>query len=187
MSAFMRPWLPLTSFRQIASYAQERKCQLYPSSYEVTGSSSSAPSAPISKISDSPVIGKYDLFNLHSLVYMASEQSKTPESGKVSKPKSITAEPSVREKAAEDKIKMLQAQLAREKRKAPPERTSTQESVLLKSKASKLHETSLLWKMCLSNPIETNGPAARPVKGASLANPNKKARKYQALEFEDDE
>jgi hypothetical protein len=28
--------------------------------------------------------------------------------------------------------------------------------------------------------------AKRPPKGASLANPNKKARKYQELEFEDD-
>ena len=28
---------------------------------------------------------------------------------------------------------------------------------------------------------------ARPVKGASLANPNKKARKYQELEFESDD
>jgi len=29
--------------------------------------------------------------------------------------------------------------------------------------------------------------APRPLKGASLANPNKKARKYQAIEFESDE
>jgi hypothetical protein len=35
-------------------------------------------------------------------------------------------------------------------------------------------------------PIEPT-PAARPLKGASLANPNKKARKYQAIEFESDE
>jgi hypothetical protein len=30
-------------------------------------------------------------------------------------------------------------------------------------------------------------PVARPHKGASLANPNKKARKYQAIEFESDD
>ena len=29
--------------------------------------------------------------------------------------------------------------------------------------------------------------AARPHKGASLANPNKKARKYQAIEFASDD
>lgn len=32
---------------------------------------------------------------------------------------------------------------------------------------------------------ETKG--VRPMKGASLANPNKKARKYQAIEFASDE
>ncbi|KAF8973196.1 hypothetical protein BDZ97DRAFT_1780015 [Flammula alnicola] len=38
------------------------------------------------------------------------------------------------------------------------------------------------------SPAQTPAPvAARPHKGASLANPNKKARKYQAIEFESDE
>ncbi|KAL0579768.1 hypothetical protein V5O48_002262 [Marasmius crinis-equi] len=34
---------------------------------------------------------------------------------------------------------------------------------------------------------KANKPAPRPIKGASLANPNKKARKYQAIEFGSDE
>ncbi|TCD66715.1 hypothetical protein EIP91_001008 [Steccherinum ochraceum] len=40
----------------------------------------------------------------------------------------------------------------------------------------------------LMSKAKTNVPSsARPAKGASLANPNKKARKYQALEFESDD
>ncbi|ESK93653.1 hypothetical protein Moror_1470 [Moniliophthora roreri MCA 2997] len=36
-------------------------------------------------------------------------------------------------------------------------------------------------------PESRGHPASRPMKGASLANPNKKARKYQAIEFGSDE
>ncbi|KAK7057460.1 hypothetical protein R3P38DRAFT_2841111 [Favolaschia claudopus] len=44
-------------------------------------------------------------------------------------------------------------------------------------------------KKRLPSPEEAPKPAAAPraLKGASLANPNKKARKYQAIEFESDE
>ncbi|KAF5326239.1 hypothetical protein D9611_000067 [Ephemerocybe angulata] len=44
-------------------------------------------------------------------------------------------------------------------------------------------------KRAASSETTTNNkpaPVARPFKGASLANPNKKARKYQAIEFESD-
>ncbi|KAG1777091.1 hypothetical protein EV702DRAFT_1105813 [Suillus placidus] len=60
--------------------------------------------------------------------------------------------------AAERKIKALEAELARSKERSPPGDTISKPSA-----------------------------SSRPPKGASLANPNKKARKYQALEFESDE
>ncbi|KAF7795501.1 hypothetical protein EIP86_006663 [Pleurotus ostreatoroseus] len=37
-----------------------------------------------------------------------------------------------------------------------------------------------------SRAVNKNKTTGRPAKGASLANPSKKARKYQPLEFEDD-
>jgi hypothetical protein len=39
----------------------------------------------------------------------------------------------------------------------------------------------------MSHVIVSTTAARRAPKGASLANPNKKARKYQAIEFESDE
>jgi hypothetical protein len=60
--------------------------------------------------------------------------------------------------AAERKIKVLEAELARSKKRSPPGDTISKPSA-----------------------------SSRPPKGSSLANPNKKARKYQALEFESDE
>jgi hypothetical protein len=38
----------------------------------------------------------------------------------------------------------------------------------------------------ISKSAEETAPTVRHPKGASLANPNKKARKYQAIEFESD-
>ncbi|KAG2128521.1 uncharacterized protein EDB93DRAFT_1184482 [Suillus bovinus] len=60
--------------------------------------------------------------------------------------------------AAKRKIKALEAELARSKERSPP-----------------------------GDAISKPSASSRPPKGASLANPNKKARKYQALEFESDE
>ncbi|KAG1742125.1 hypothetical protein EDB19DRAFT_1827786 [Suillus lakei] len=60
--------------------------------------------------------------------------------------------------AAERKIKALEAELARSKERSPP-----------------------------GDMISKSSANSRPPKGASLANPNKKARKYQVLEFESDE
>ena len=39
----------------------------------------------------------------------------------------------------------------------------------------------------ISKSAQETAPIAHHPKGASLANPNKKARKYQAIEFESDE
>ena len=42
------------------------------------------------------------------------------------------------------------------------------------------------WVVIWSSDLASAPPKVKP-KGASLANPNKKARKYQAVEFESDE
>jgi hypothetical protein len=77
----------------------------------------------------------------------------------------------------QEEIKALKAELAntRKKQKAPQ---------MVEPPASEL---TLHSQVC-AHSIHVDGiepAAARPPKGASLANPNKKARKYQALEFED--
>ncbi|KAJ6602209.1 hypothetical protein B0H10DRAFT_2081338 [Mycena sp. CBHHK59/15] len=64
------------------------------------------------------------------------------------------------DKKAQDEIKALKAELVKQKqRRGSPEETTTKPAAV----------------------------APRPLKGASLANPNKKARKYQAIEFESDD
>lgn len=135
------------TFILIASYAQERKCRLYPSPYDATSSSSNVVNEPIS-----------------------DHIQDVPKSAAPAKAREVDTTPAVsssRGKAAEDEIKKLKAELAREKRKARDEPTK-EDYPLLKSQA------------------KTSVSTTRKVKGASLANPNKKARKYQALEFEDD-
>lgn len=55
----------------------------------------------------------------------------------------------------------------------------------IKSLKAELDKQKNLKRMV--SPPEKTAPTARHPKGASLANPNKKARKYQAIEFESDE
>lgn len=96
---------------------------------------------------------------------------KAEEAGSSSEVKhSKLKKPSEEELRAQEKIKELEAELAQQRRKA-------QESEKVAKNASEN----------LQSKAKSAAPAVRPVKGASLANPNKKARKYQALEFEDDE
>ncbi|KAJ7124992.1 hypothetical protein C8R44DRAFT_840229 [Mycena epipterygia] len=66
------------------------------------------------------------------------------------------------DKKAQEEIKALRAELVKEQQKKRP---ASPEEIAPKAAAV----------------------APRPLKGASLANPNKKARKYQAIEFESDE
>lgn len=57
---------------------------------------------------------------------------------------------------------------------------------LLASRASKYDATDPVGELLICGRFtETAAPASKPVKGASLANPNKKARRYQAVEFDD--
>jgi len=67
----------------------------------------------------------------------------------------------------------------------PPSTTSTDKQAQDEIKTLKTELDKQKRRMV--SPPETNKSGPRPLKGASLANPNKKARKYQAIEFESDE
>jgi len=73
-------------------------------------------------------------------------------------------------KAAREEIKALKSQLKDVKRAGSP--------------AQSIYFSC---KYCINKLTPSTEPVVRPHKGASLANPNKKARKYQAIEFESDD
>ena len=81
------------------------------------------------------------------------------------------------EKQAQDEIKALRTELEKEKKRvaSPPETNAKSVSL------------DFIWGIANLRIIVETVSAPRPLKGASLANPNKKARKYEALEFESDE
>ncbi|RDB24778.1 hypothetical protein Hypma_007992 [Hypsizygus marmoreus] len=64
---------------------------------------------------------------------------------------------------------------------------STEQKALLEIKALKAELDKQKQRMTPPDPRAKPGAPSKPLKGASLANPNKKARKYQAIEFESDE
>lgn len=87
---------------------------------------------------------------------------------------------------AQQKIKELEAELEVAKRRKP---TSQAKPDGLASKASSypFYLTSRCDFNTYTFRVAEGTTPVRPLKGASLANPNKKARKYQALEFASDE
>lgn len=94
--------------------------------------------------------------------------------------KTKTTTPSDAEQKAQDEIKLLKAQLntAQRRQKSPQDQLGMNLSAFL----SHRHRQGALTTF---NVESIN--VAKPHKGASLANPNKKARKYKALEFGSDE
>ncbi|KAH7925934.1 hypothetical protein BV22DRAFT_1088096 [Leucogyrophana mollusca] len=90
---------------------------------------------------------------------VSAEPPRTTSASPKKIPSVPAPEPLASDQEAQQKIKALEAELALAKKAKS------------RSPPSELSKTT----------------APRPPKGASLANPNKKARKYQALEFESDE
>ncbi|KAH0827321.1 hypothetical protein J3R83DRAFT_3947 [Lanmaoa asiatica] len=82
--------------------------------------------------------------------------------------------------AAQRKIKTLETELARVKatKKAKSKSPSSEAEP---SRLRSLHTAAL------PADLQTEPSASTRPKGASLANPHKKARKYQAVEFESDD
>lgn len=86
---------------------------------------------------------------------------------------------------AEEQIEALKAELEKTKRKQ--DAIMTDSSKLLPSKFFPcVFSLALTDLLCCPTETKVVAAVARP-KGASLANPTKKARKYQALEFASDE
>ena len=83
----------------------------------------------------------------------------------------------------------MKAELEKTKRKQGAIMTDPSKLLPSTSDAVTFSHLSCVWLTCVSidHPIEAKVAAVTRPKGASLANPTKKARKYQALEFESDE
>jgi hypothetical protein len=108
----------------------------------------------------------------------SKEKAPTDDGGdkKAAKPSTGSAD-----KKAQEEIKALKAELVKQqqkKRHASPEEIAPSTSRVVSREG--LFSRYVIF-------AEAATAAPRPLKGASLANPNKKARKYQAIEFESDE
>lgn len=160
-------------FTQIALQAQSRQCRLYPSSYEPPATStktarstppSSRPSASSSKAGAMEEIE-------HPKAAEAPRSRRTDQAETDSrKPDTGFNHKRGHSPEAQREIRKLKAQL------------SCTETQLLESGQPK-PDTSKLQSIAKSS----RAPAGQPRIGASLANPTKKRRKYQALEFGSDE
>lgn len=92
---------------------------------------------------------------------------------------------STNDKDRKEKLRALKAQID-QRRQVGKKKPSAATSTLEPSKPYFIVQSAIrLVFNSLSGTFV--GAQPRPLKGASLANPNKKARKYQALEFESDE
>lgn len=121
------------------------------------------------------------------VIFSASKHRLDPESPpKSAKRTALTRTSTLAEVQASEKIKDLENKLALEKKKSTSNVASNSTQGLT-SQASKQISFPLILSARINSDWSTEKPRLpRPPKGASLANPNKKARKYQAIEFESD-
>ena len=101
---------------QIASYAQDRKCRLYPSPYE-TIATSDAPAAARASASVSPPALRSELPIVSHTAAGKRKASQSPEVVTKSLPSSSPVSSKISKAAEESKIKQLEAELAEERRK----------------------------------------------------------------------
>ncbi|KAI0779757.1 hypothetical protein C8Q74DRAFT_1198658 [Fomes fomentarius] len=153
-------------FAEIAIQAQSRRCRLHPSTSaacdepkSVAGTSSGK---RVRSPSPEPAARKK-----HRSLPKAKDKGKEKDRGRSPLDHAGDTDSKYRRKAqeAEEQIEALKAELAKTKRK---------QDAIMTDSSKLLPKTKVV------------AAVARP-KGASLANPTKKARKYQALEFASDE
>ncbi|RPD78329.1 hypothetical protein L226DRAFT_558303 [Lentinus tigrinus ALCF2SS1-7] len=151
-------------FTEIALQAQSRRCRLHPSTSAYESSKVDALAAGTS--SSRKTASRRTPSPEPAPRTKHSSPHKTKDKGKDKEDSRPAVENRYKRKAeeAEEQIEALKAELEKTKRK--------QDAIM--TEPSKLLPRSKV------------AAVTRP-KGASLANPAKKARKYQALEFEDDE
>ncbi|TFK44473.1 hypothetical protein BDQ12DRAFT_673043 [Crucibulum laeve] len=134
-------------FLEIALHAQSRKCRLHAAPAEYSLASITPSITPVaSHAVQEPAPQPIDSSSKVAARVQGSSQ-------KTAKPSANTVQV---DKSAQEEIKLLKAQLEKQKKRPAAS-------------------------------IEKPAAMAPHRKGASLANPNKKARKYQAIEFESDE
>ncbi|KAI0795752.1 hypothetical protein C8Q75DRAFT_747281 [Abortiporus biennis] len=158
-------------FLELALQSQSKGCRIYPSSLE----SSSISPVPTTRHEPPATIAHKRKAEEEP---QAHHSHHDRHDAKSSSAKSIHKKPSSAElalQAQETKIKELEHKLAHLKEE---------------EKAKQKAESSTQAKNSsdgLASRAKTNSGLKTKMKGASLANPNKKARKYQALEFESDD
>ncbi|KAL6308061.1 hypothetical protein BKA93DRAFT_765154 [Sparassis latifolia] len=151
-------------FTDIARQAQSRKCRLHPSSYDPPAPPASK-SAQASSSKSTVELSKAEAEIKQLKAELAdARRSRTPPASTSTGTKKAVKRP--HSPAAEKEINKLKAQLAR---------TESEQS---------MPDTSKLVSIAKG---ARGRAAAVPPKGASLANPSRKRRKYQALEFGSDE
>ncbi|KZT08437.1 uncharacterized protein LAESUDRAFT_649275 [Laetiporus sulphureus 93-53] len=154
-------------FATIAVQAQSRKCRLHPSPYDTPRVKSG--------VTASEPAGAFDLRTASS----TDKEQRTLSDRKDEEIKALKAElareKSIRSISPESPVQKHKRQ-AEEEPETPPNTSKL-------TKSTSIQETSKLKSIAKS----TLPSAATTHRGASLANPSQKARKYQALEFGSDE
>ncbi|KAJ3522484.1 hypothetical protein NM688_g8866 [Phlebia brevispora] len=149
-------------FSEIASQAQDRQCKLHPPAFQ------SRSSRPVSPPPAKTAGVKRKAEEKEKRTAKEHEFHHSPSKAKGKAKSDVSHEEE--DERAQAKIKELEAKLAKAEEQAKQKAPTSQ------SKAENK----------LASRAKTNGSGIRTAKGASLANPNKKARKIQAIEFEDD-
>ncbi|KAH9847183.1 hypothetical protein C2E23DRAFT_742387 [Lenzites betulinus] len=149
-------------FAEIALQAQSRKCRLYPSSLDISSAAHAFPGQ----------LPQFEHTSRPRSPPAADVRPNTPHKGKSKEKVSGVVQSSgnpYKRKAeeAEEEIQVLKAALEKSKR----------EQNAIMTDPSRLYSVNK----------PTAQPTATKPKGASMANPTKKARKYKPLEFESDD
>ncbi|GJF00107.1 hypothetical protein PsYK624_163860 [Phanerochaete sordida] len=168
-------------FSLIATNAKEYKCRMCPAPYDLTSTSSASDApAPVatssSAVAPPPAAAPPSPAKAYMPYRTAAEKRKASQSP-VESTKSLPGTPQKPKKTEDMKVAQLERALADEKRKhsAHHGRTSGPVSELDPSIERLIQEETAK----AVKKLPRRGP------GASLANPSQKARKYQAVEFED--
>jgi hypothetical protein len=173
---------------QIASQARNNHCELYPANYALP-----APIPVLSTSTTSRIKGESIYHIIFLNVYRPRSDATTSctddSTSSLSRPASIRSAPS-KSTAAPIPLAMARREGLDVQPAQTQKRSSSISSAPMKQAISRmpllLVSSTVVNQSLHSEPVNATA-VRRPPKGASLANPNKKARKYQELEFEDDD
>jgi hypothetical protein len=131
------------------------------------------------------VVGKFQvgiftffLLALRKRVMTATTKPESTTANQLKEERKVTPVTASVTKKAQEEIKTLKAELAQEKKRSVPQASASSKSHCIRIRI----EYFVMWSEARSAV-----PQPHKVAGASLANPNKRARKIQAIEFESDD